>query len=113
MKNYQGMIFRRPFFFLLVDSFFLSSFLSSFLSLSAACEASAPALGPVELESAFGGFSVPAAGGCVLGALPAVLPVVVELLELPGVTVSTTAVLLPPLLPPPVVPTVCLPPGVR
>src|SRR3989442_5835605 len=108
---YQGIIFRRPFFFLLVDfflgSFFLSLLGSSGLVLSEAFGSSGFVLG--DAESALGGFSEPAAGGGVAlelsaGWLPGV----------PGVTVITTAVLLPdPLQPAPAVPTVDFPPGTR
>src|SRR5712691_1250566 len=109
---YQGIIFRRPFFFLLVDSFlasfFLSFLVSSVLSLSEALESSG--FVPGDVESTFGGFSEPAAGGDVALELSAgwVLP------GEPGVTVITTAVLPPDPAPPaPAVPTVDFPPGTR
>ncbi len=58
------MSFRKPFFFLLEDSFFfLSSFLSESVLLSASAGFDAPASG--EEESACGGLPVPGAGGCV------------------------------------------------
>src|SRR5712692_2431890 len=109
---YHGIIFRRPFFFLLVDSFLGSFFLSllgsSGLLLSEALGSSG--FEPGDAESALGGFSEPAAGGGVAlelsaGWLPAE----------PGVTVITTAVLPPPDPLPlaPAVPTVDLPPGTR
>src|SRR3989442_9671133 len=109
---YQGIIFRRPFFFLLVD-FFLGSFFVSLLGsyglvLSEAFGSSG--FVPGDAESALGGFSEPAAGGGVALELSAGWLLLGE----PGVTVITTAVL-PPDPPPPAlaVPTVDFPPGTR
>src|SRR3989442_3321997 len=87
---YQGIIFRRPFFFLLVDSFLGSFFLSllgsSGLVLSEAFGSSG--FVPGDAEYAFGALSEPAAGGgFALGLSAGLLPAET------GVTVLTAAVL--------------------
>src|SRR5258708_7085325 len=101
-ERYQGMIFFRPFFFLLVDSF-LGSVVRPSAGFAVA-SVDAPAAGVAvesELVAAAGGLSLGGAvvplveSGALAGAVPAVSPVsTVEPPEapLPGVATSTTAV---------------------
>ena len=128
---YQGTIFFSPFFFLLVDSFFGSVVLLSagfafrsvavVPSAAGVAFASPPVLAPgvvLSLEPAAGGFSapgaVPFASGEAAGVPPPVSPVSTvdpPFAPVPGVAISTTAVL--PVAPLAPVPIAVLPPPLK